>query len=466
MSNTADLLVVGAGPGGMATALEASRNDASVILFEVDEVIGGNASRSTGYLAFQDFDMQSDEDLTDSPEIFFDDMIAEIERQKEKYGIIFDEDLAKIFAKESSETYSWLCELGFEFNRFLPRPLQHSVNRMVDVKDTTMFTTLFETALEESGVRILTSTRVERLIMENSQIIGIATSKGEFYANKGVVLAAGGYQANKALRQRYQPESMASSPYLGTEHDIGDGHLMGQEVGGDLINMTMIPPLIMVGSALVEESIAVNRDGERFHDEAGPYDYRVNELKKQPDQQAWYIFDNQTFKRKSQLIHEMPEEPHKAESLNGLAEEVGIDPIHLKKTVNTWNEFLTTDVLNDPLFGRVIFPNPRIGITESPFFASKMVIGINFPAGGFRVNTDLQVLNVYGEPISHLFAVGDCVGGLGPVIGMGGMRITPALTLGRVVGRNIATDQVSQKQTLENADRIPANKMKIPVVDA
>ena len=151
-------------------------------------------------------------------------MIAEIERQKEKYGIIFDEDLAKIFAKESSETYSWLCELGFEFNRFLPRPLQHSVNRMVDVKDTTMFTTLFETALKESGVRILTSTRVERLIMENSQIIGIATSKGEFYANKGVVLAAGGYQANKALRQRYQPESMASSPYLGTEHDIGDGH--------------------------------------------------------------------------------------------------------------------------------------------------------------------------------------------------------------------------------------------------
>ena len=147
MSNTADLLVVGAGPGGMATALEASRNDASVILFEVDEVIGGNASRSTGYLAFQDFDMQSDEDLTDSPEIFFDDMIAEIERQKEKYGIIFDEDLAKIFAKESSETYSWLCELGFEFNRFLPRPLQHSVNRMVDVKDTTMFTTLFDTAL-------------------------------------------------------------------------------------------------------------------------------------------------------------------------------------------------------------------------------------------------------------------------------------------------------------------------------
>ena len=60
----------------------------------------------------------------------------------------------------------------------------------------------------------------------------------------------------------------------------------------------------------------------------------------------------------------------------------------------------------------------------------------------------------------------DCVGGLGPVIGMGGMRITPALTLGRVVGRNIATDQVSQEQTLENADRIPANKMKIPVVDA
>ena len=79
---------------------------------------------------------------------------------------------------------------------------------------------------------------------------------------------------------------------------------MGQEVGGDLINMTMIPPLIMVGSALVEESIAVNQEGKRFHDEAGPYDYRVDQLAAQSGRLAWYIFDDRTFRSKKQLIDE------------------------------------------------------------------------------------------------------------------------------------------------------------------
>ena len=92
-----------------------------------------------------------------------------------------------------------------------------------------------------------------------------------------------------------------------------------------------------------------------------------------------------------------------------------------------------------------------------------MITGINFPAGGFRVNADLQVLNVYGEPIPKLFAVGDCSGGLGPVIGMGGMRITPALTLGRVAGRKIATQKFECSPNSERLDEyIPSNTMKVP----
>ena len=59
MINEADLVVVGGGPGGMAAALEAATFGASVILLEADTQIGGNAARSTGYLAFQNFDMQA-----------------------------------------------------------------------------------------------------------------------------------------------------------------------------------------------------------------------------------------------------------------------------------------------------------------------------------------------------------------------------------------------------------------------
>ena len=466
MKNTADIVVIGGGPAGMATALEASKNGASVLLLEADTLLGGNAARSTGYLAFQGFEMQHREGLDDSAEIFFKDMLDEIKRQEEAYGIEFDAELAKVFAKESASTYDWLVELGFEFNRFLPRPLQHSVNRMVDVTDTSMFTKVFSDVLEKNDVDVRTSTRARRLLLEDNQIVGVQTDKESFRANMGVVLAAGGYQANSSIRKKYQPEHMATTPYLGTHHDVGDGHIMGKEVGGELINMTMIPPLIMVGSALVEDSIAVNTLGRRFHDEAGPYDYRVQELNKQPSKTAYYIYDNQTYLKKRQLINEMPQTPSSANSLMELAQTIGSDHKALEEAVTRWNDFLTSSEKKDPDFGRVILPAERRAILEPPYFASKMITGINFPAGGFRVNADLQVLNVYGEPIPKLFAVGDCSGGLGPVIGMGGMRITPALTLGRVVGRKIATQKFECIPNSERLDEyIPSNTMKVPVID-
>ena len=210
----------------------------------------------------------------------------------------------------------------------------------------------------------------------------------------------------------------------------------------------------------------MNTLGRRFHDEAGPYDYRVKELTKQPNKTAYYIYDNQTYLKRRQLIDEMPQTPSSANSLKELAEIVGSDPEALEETVTRWNEFLASSEEKDPDFGRVILPAERRAILEPPYFASKMITGINFPAGGFRVNVDLQVLNVYGEPIPKLFAVGDCSGGLGPVIGMGGMRITPALTLGRVLGRKIATQRFECSSNSERLDDyIPSNTMKVPVID-
>ena len=84
MNNEADVIVVGGGPGGMAAALEAANNGSSVILIEADTQIGGNAARSTGYLAFQNFDMQAKEGIDASADLFVQDMVAEISRLSEK----------------------------------------------------------------------------------------------------------------------------------------------------------------------------------------------------------------------------------------------------------------------------------------------------------------------------------------------------------------------------------------------
>ena len=468
----ADVVVVGGGPGGCAAAIEAARAGASVVLLEALDSVGGNAARSTGYMAFADFDAQHAAGISDSPEAYLADMVAEAALWEERYGVLFDTALACRYADESASTYRFLIELGFRFGRFVPRPRQHTTDRMMDIVDVTSFATLFAAALVEAGVDVRPGVRARRLHTNSGRVAGVSweptsgtnaavtprpagaavagatreptsstDSAGDgpcsrlLSAERGVILAAGGYQANHALRSRYQPGYMAGTPYLGVDTDRGDGHLMGQAAGGDLINMTMIPPLVMVASALVEDSIAVDSTGRRFHDEAGPYDERVAALERVAGRRAHYIFDDRVYRLRRDLVEQMPEPAVGAPSLAELADRVGCPPDALAATVDGWNATVTSGAAEDPAFGRVIFGRSRQPIAQRPFWASPMVVGINFPAGGFRVSLDCEVFDTFGDVIAGLYAVGDCVGGIAPAIGLGGVKISSAVTLGRIAGR-------------------------------
>ena len=454
----ADVVVLGGGPGGCAAALTAARRGAKTILLEALDRVGGNAARSTGYMAFADFGAQHEVGIQDSPQNYLADMKNEITLQQERYGLVFDDALAARYAEESSATYDFLTDLGFGFNRFVPRPRQHTTDRMMDVLDVSMFTTCFESALAAENVSVECRRRGRRLITDDGRVVGVrweeqapeedvrsAGASGEVYASSGVILAAGGYQANGALRSRYQPSHLAHSPYLGVETDRGDGHLMGQSLGGDLINMTMIPPLVMVASALVENSIAVDCSGRRFHDEAGPYDERVEALNRTAKRMAFYIFDDRTAEEKAILISQMPEPAFSAPTLEELANLIGCPPRELCLTVEEWNAAVGSGTKSDPDFGRVVFPASGSGISKPPFWASPMVVGINFPAGGFKVSLNCEVIDVFGEVIPGLFAVGDCVGGIAPAIGLGGVKISSAVTLGRIAGRAVTGGESQTK---------------------
>ena len=56
---------------------------------------------------------------------------------------MWDEDLVRLFARESAQTYRKLIERGVRFSRFIPRPRQHSVDRMAAVEDAWMFRRAF-----------------------------------------------------------------------------------------------------------------------------------------------------------------------------------------------------------------------------------------------------------------------------------------------------------------------------------
>ncbi len=444
-----EVIVLGTGPGGMAATAAAVHAGATVTVVEPEQRIGGNAIYSTGYLAFVRSAAQEQQGIHDSEDAFVDDALRMAELAGEDYGILCDESLVRLFARESAATYRQLVEGGVRFARFIPRPRQHTTDRMLAVEDPTTLARPFEPVFADPRVTTLFGTVGERLIVEGGRVAGViarprtgsALAGDERYgepmelrARHGVVLATGGYQANPALRRRYQPGYLAAGPYLGIDSCRGDGHLMGQAVGGDLINMTYVPPLVMVGSALVEDTIAVNRDGVRFHDEAGPYEERVRALLAQPDRAGWYLFDAVTAGGKAHLIDQMPEPPVTAPTVRELAAAVGCAPGILEESVREWNAMLATGTDRDPAFGRVVLPAGHRPLAVAPFSAVPMVVGVNFVSGGFSVTEDLQVIDVFGSPIRGLFAAGDCVGGFNPTADLGGIRIAGGFTLGRLAG--------------------------------
>lgn len=444
----ADVVVLGTGPGGMAAVAAAAADGAEVVAVESLSTIGGNCVWSTGYLAFVNSQMQADQRIADDEETFVRDAWHMVELAREEFGVVWDEDLVRLFARESAETYRILTGRGVRFSRFIPRPQQHTIDRMAAVEDTWMFQRAFQPDFELPSVTTLYRTTAKRLLTDSSgRVTGVvaerdagdgSTETVTVTARNGVVLATGGYQSNPLLRLRYQPEHLATGPYLGVDTCRGDGHLMGQAVGGDLENMTFVPPLVIVSSSLVEDAIAVNEAGVRFHDEAGPYENRVAALLAQPGRRGWYVFDAVVAAEKQALITQMPRPAVSAGTLPELAERIGVPADALVGTVEEWNRFLAGTGTRDPAFGKVVLPPGRRRIATGPFTAVPMVVGVNFCSGGFRVTRSMQVIDVFGRPIPGLYAAGDCVSGLNAVADLGGIRIAGGFTLGRVAGRSAA----------------------------
>ena len=121
-----DLVVVGAGPGGLAAATAAAEEGARVALLDTLDRVGGNAVLSTGYLAFVDVAFQRDRGVVDSVETFLDDASRQFALHRDKAGMIWDRDLTELFARESRETYERLVTLGVRFSRSRPATCRSS----------------------------------------------------------------------------------------------------------------------------------------------------------------------------------------------------------------------------------------------------------------------------------------------------------------------------------------------------
>ncbi|SDA50894.1 3-oxosteroid 1-dehydrogenase [Pseudomonas sp. NFACC15-1] len=345
--------------------------------------------------------------------------------------------------------------------------------------------------LRKRGVELRLGAAVKKLLMEDGRVCGVEVERlGHtrlIRASRGVVVCAGGFEWNQALRDRYftvaGDRRWSSTP---EEANRGELLLAGLEVGADVEFMengwwvpTMSRP--MPGVSNFHEihqatfdvgrphSVCVNREGDRFVNEACGYDRFGNamiqdHLKTGKNAPCWLVFDA-TFRRKFPAGGYMPspimpdrsigpdEWDHyiyKAPTVAELAVKIGLEPARLESTVQRMNEYARSGV--DPEFGRGntdydrtfgdarVKPNPCLGhIGLPPFYAVAIDLGDLGTKGGLKADDRARVLDAQGRPIPGLYAAGNASGSpFGNAYPGAGGTIGPAMVFGYVAANEMA----------------------------
>jgi succinate dehydrogenase/fumarate reductase flavoprotein subunit len=435
VSADSDVVVVGAGPAGLSAAIAAAQRGRSVVVVEASSELGGNGAFATGNLALSSTALQRRRGISDSPAGFVDDMERELARQKDRFDLEFDREIAELYARESADTYAFLEDLGFRFSGIVSRPKQHTADRLTALQDPGQFRVVMPDALRRLGAEIRLRTRAVDLMMDRGRVVGVRADSAhgpQELRTRRVVVASGGYAGSPALRLRHRPDQDPTTTYPGIPTARGDGHTMIERAGAELVNMHMIVPIVRATARLLQGCIAINDAGVRFHDETGHHDDRLRALGAQPGGIGYFLCDARTAANDARFIADVPSPPRTYGSLSQVARAIGAEPAIVQATVDRWNAVVRSGV--DQEFGRLVMPEPRWGIEEPPFTVLPIVTGVASTVGGARVDSSMRVLATSGEPVEGLHAAGDMIGLINPVTALGGIHLGSAVTSGRLAG--------------------------------
>jgi fumarate reductase flavoprotein subunit len=428
--------IVGGGACGLVAALAARDAGRDVMLFERDSAPGGSTAMSSGMIPACGTRLQHEAGIeNDTPE----QMAADIQAKARGEA---DPDLLDLMCRTSGPTIDWLTErhgLDLELVPGPPYPgLSHPRTHAPPSHDGKDLIAGLAVAARRAGVDIICGARAAGLITDARRIAGLVVErragKTERVGCAALILASSGFGGNPDLVRRYIPD-IAGGAYFGHEGNRGDAILWGAELDADLRHMgayqghgsIAVPHGALVSWALMSGGgVLVNRDGNRFTDEARGSSELAPVVLEQPDRIAWAVFDAR--------MHDAAMRFPDYRELDELgAVRRGGDLKELAASCGLPAENLAQALVENGL--------------HPPYCAIRVTGGLLHTQGGLAVDNRARVLDRAGRPFANLFAGGGAACGVsGPAHWgyLSGNGLLSAVTLGRVAGQEAAKTTSAQ----------------------
>ena len=440
---TVDFLVLGGGAGGLAAGVEARQHGEDVLIVEAAGVTGGSAARSGGKVMAPGTKWQHAVGIYDSPDMLYEYMM------EQGKGMV-DPKKIRFFVDRAYENLLWLEGCGWKCQDVEPihesivpwRVYNSEGGSYMCAGQGGHITYAMHETYERLGGEIVFECSLKNLIVEDGVVKGAVceyAGGGTLTVHaKNVLLATGGFAANREKLEGLYPQMKGYFTDV-PKTNVGKGVEEAVKVGAkEYVSPGVQVNYMSISSAMIgikeEAGLILDADGHRVVNEWS-YQYVVGDaLMRTKKDHGWYVTcGNETYETVNRAFEAGKTSDPKdvyADSLEELAEKMGVEYATLKATVDRYNELSEKGVDQD--FGKPAeFMFPIKGPKYAAFYYTPCIT-VTF--GGLETDLAARVLDVDGNIIPGLYATGESAptGIYGTIYPGCGTSIGSAVLWGRV----------------------------------